>query len=189
MADFEKAFNMTMGHEGGYVDDPTDTGGETYRGIARRYNPSWSGWSIIDDEKGKAAFPQQLGSNGTLQYSVQCFYKEKYWDVNCLDEFSQDLSNEMFDTGVNMGTVRAAKFLQRALSYLNRNEKLFPDLVDDGIIGDKTFSAMIRIAHEKDGEILLKVMNVLQGMHYLDYMKKSPTQEKYARGWFKRVSL
>ena len=95
----------------------------------------------------------------------------------------------MFDTGVNLGVKRAAKFLQRALNYLNRNEDLFPDLVDDGIIGNKTFSAMLRIATEKDGEVLLKIMNVLQGMHYLDYMKKSPTQEKYARGWFKRVSL
>ena len=117
------------------------------------------------------------------------FYRVNYWDVNRLDEFDQVFSNEMFDTGVNLGVKRAAKFLQRALNYLNRNEDLFPDLVDDGIIGNKTFSAMLRIATEKDGEVLLKIMNVLQGMHYLDYMKKSPTQEKYARGWFKRVSL
>jgi len=37
--------------------------------------------------------------------------------------------------------------------------------------------------------ILLKIMNVLQGMHYISYMNKSPVQEKYARGWFGRVSL
>lgn len=182
MADFKKAFEITMGHEGGYVYDPTDAGGETYRGISRRYNPQWEGWELIDKTKPNI-------SHFDLDLFVRKFYRVSYWDVNRLDEFSQEIANEMFDTGINMGVVRAAKFLQRALNYLNRNGSLFPDLVDDGIIGSKTFSAMLRIAHAKDGEVLLKIMNVLQGMHYLDYMKKSPTQEKYARGWFKRVSL
>lgn len=189
MADFYEAFEITMGHEGCYSWDPTDAGGETYRGISRVYNPSWAGWDIIEAERNSSYFPQHLQSVTDLQFAVESFYKEKYWDINRLDEFDQVFANEIFDTGINLGVVRAAKFLQRALNYLNRNEKLFPELVDDGILGNKTFSAMIRIAHEKDGEVLLKIMNVLQGMHYLNYMNKSPVQEKYARGWFKRVSL
>ena len=189
MADFHKAFDITMGHEGGYVYDPNDAGGETYKGISKVYNASWSGWNIIEVERNSSYFPHHLHTVSDLQYEVESFYKEKYWDVNLLDQFDQSVANEMFDTGINLGVVRAAKFLQRALNYLNRNGSLFDDLVDDGIIGNKTFSAMLRIAHEKDGEVLLKIMNVLQGMHYLDYMKKSPTQEKYARGWFTRVSL
>ncbi|GAJ23902.1 unnamed protein product, partial [marine sediment metagenome] len=40
-----------------------------------------------------------------------------------------------------------------------------------------------------DLSYLLKVMNILQGMHYIEYMRKSPTQEKYARGWLKRVKI
>ena len=39
MADFNDAFDETMGHEGGYVNDSNDAGGETYRGISRRFNP------------------------------------------------------------------------------------------------------------------------------------------------------
>ena len=38
MADFEAAFDETLGHEGGYVHDPDgpdDAGGATYRGVAR----------------------------------------------------------------------------------------------------------------------------------------------------------
>jgi len=182
MADFNEAFNATMGHEGGYVDDPTDSGGETYRGISRRFNPGWPGWKFIDVMKPNI-------DDDHLDKFVRKFYKMLYWDKNRLDEFDQKTANEMFDTGVNMGARKAAKFLQRALSALNRNGQLFPDLVDDGVIGNKTFSAMLRIAKEKDGDVLLKIMNVLQGMHYIDYMKKSPEQEKYARGWFKRVKL
>ena len=40
-----------------------------------------------------------------------------------------------------------------------------------------------------DESFLVKVINILQGMHYIDYMTKSPTQEKFARGWLKRVSI
>ena len=54
MADFKEAFELTLAHEGGYVKDPDDRGGETYKGIARRYNPGWSGWARIDKAKKQA---------------------------------------------------------------------------------------------------------------------------------------
>jgi len=182
MADFNEAFNETMGHEGGYVNDSLDAGGETYRGIARKYNPQWKGWDHIDDTKPNI-------DDAFLDLYVRQFYEERYWDVNCLDDFPQKVANEMFDTGVNMGIVRAAKFLQRSLNYLNRNGRLFDDLVDDGNIGTKSLSALNVIMNEGDETTLLTMMNVLQGNHYFNYMTKSPTQEKYARGWFRRVSF
>lgn len=190
MADFEKAYRITMAHEGGYVDDPDDAGGETYKGISRKYNPSWFGWDVIDSYSSDDDFPQCLNNDGELQEYVMDFYKEHYWDVNRLDEIdSQMIATEMFDTGVNMGVRRASKFFQEALNYLNRNEKNFTDLVVDGVIGPATFNAFDYIMRYDDVDVLMTIMNVLQGQHYLNYMKKSPTQEKYARGWFKRVSL
>jgi len=182
MAEFNEAFDKTMGHEGGYVNDPLDAGGETYRGIARKYNPQWEGWNLIDDQKPNI-------DNVQLDSFVRKFYKERYWDVNRLDEFPQKVANEMFDTGVNMGIGRAAKFLQRSLNYLNRNGTLFDDLVDDGAIGTKSLTALNIVIKAGDENVLLKIMNVHQGQHYLDYMTKSPTQEKFARGWFSRVQV
>lgn len=35
MAKFEHALQLLLQHEGGYVNDPDDQGGETYKGIAR----------------------------------------------------------------------------------------------------------------------------------------------------------
>ena len=50
--------------------------------------------------------------------------------------------------------------------------------------------AALRAYLKKDKpDLLLKIMNVLQGMHYIEFMTKSPVQEKFARGWFKRVEL
>lgn len=191
MANFEKAYTITLGHEGGYIYDPDDAGGETYKGISRRYNKSWKGWSIIDTYKNKQDFPRCLYKDVKLQRLTEHFYKEHYWDVNRLDDLlTQEVANEMFDTGVNMGVLRAAKYLQEGLNYLNRNETLFEDLVVDGKIGPVSLGSLnILCNKEKDIEVLLKIMNVLQANHYLNYMKDSPTQEKYARGWFSRVNF
>jgi len=190
MADFSEAYEITAGHEGGYSNDPDDAGGETYKGISRKYNLDWLGWPIIDASKNEPDFPDCLDYNGALQGIVYQFYKENYWDVFWGDDIHiQALANEMFDTGVNMGTGRAVRFLQEALNYLNRNEDIYPDVAEDGKFGNNTFNALNSYLANDDEGYLLKVMNVLQGKHYLDYMKKNPTQEKYVRGWMSRVEI
>jgi lysozyme family protein len=188
MADFKKAYDITMGNEGFYDNDPSDVGGETYKGIARNYDSSWEGWLIIDDFKHKPNFPKCIDVN-ILEKSVQKFYKMKYWDVFLGDKVTnQDIANELFDTSVNMGGKDAVTFLQMSLNALNRNQKLYSDLVEDGSMGSISLNALALLPKE-DIIVLLKMMNVLQGMHYMNYMRKSPIQEKYARGWFSRVSI
>jgi len=190
MADFELAYEKTMGHEGGWVNDSTDAGGETYKGISRAYNGDWSGWAIIDYHKGDSDFPSCLDNIVGLQNNVNSFYKEKYWDVNRLDDVDdQDIAEEMFDTGVNMGVGRAAKFLQKSLNYLNRNGSLYDELTVDGAIGPASLGALNIVLDDGDERVLLTMLNVLQGQHYMSYMDNFPPQKKYARGWFKRVKL
>ena len=188
MGNFKEAYAKTMGHEGGYVNDPTDAGGETYKGISRVYNPSWSGWGIIDELKNDGGFPEpSLGNDTDLHEAVESFYKDKYWDVNRLDEFPQVIAEEMFDTGVNMGIGRAARFLQISLNYMNRNGSLFNELIVDGKIGPASLRALSLCI--KDADVLLSMLNTLQGRHYMNYMDKNPSQKKYARGWFRRVKF
>ena len=190
MADFTKAFKHTMIEEGGYVNDPDDAGGETYRGIARRFHPNWEGWSIIDSLKKSPNFPRCLYIDTNLNSLHQMFYKQMFWDRFQGDTLpSQELGEEMFDTGVNMGVSRAVKFLQRSLNYLNRNGKLFPDMVGDGQLGPTTLKHLNTYLSKDSVDLLLKIMNVLQAQHYLNYMGKSPTQEKFCRGWFRRVKF
>ena len=159
MANFDEAFDITMGHEGGYVNDPNDAGGETYRGISRRYHPTWSGWNVIDDTK------PHIDHNELDPY-VREFYEAHYWDRLRLDEFDdQEIAEEMFDTAVNMGVGRAGRFLQESLNYLNRNESLFYDLVVDGKIGPATLAALNEITSHGDEEILLVMLNAVSYTH------------------------
>jgi len=187
---FIDAFEKTMINEGGYVNDMDDAGGETYKGISRKFNPDWYGWEIIDFHRYDPYFPKSLDDSLRLKNEVASFFKDKYWNINCLDEFSQEVAEEMFDTGVNLGVLRAAKFLQRSLNYLNRNGELFDELEVDGKIGKKTLSALNSLS-EKGGDekVLVKMLNTLQGQHYMDYMDGNSKQKKYARGWFKRVTV
>jgi len=186
MALFEKAFQLTLGHEGGYVHDPTDLGGETYKGIARKANPNWSGWSILDNlKKDKKNFPKNLDADSSLQSHVKALYKNKYWDVNKLDSVNnQDCANEAFDTGVNMGVGIAAKFIQEALNLLNRNQQSYTDLKVDGAIGNITLGILNSHPNPK---AILKTMNGLQFMRYVDICKRNPSQERFFNGWLSRA--
>lgn len=189
MSYFLDAYAITMSHEGGYGNDPTDVGGETYKGVSRVYNPSWKGWTLIDDYKTFSDFPKCLEKDIGLQDMVKRVYKERYFDDYRGDEMPRELALEMFDTSVNMGVGRAVKFLQIALNVLNRNGQLYQDQVADGDYGPTTHKCLYAYL-QTDSELLLcKIMNVLQGNHYIEYMTKSPTQEKYARGWFNRVDI
>ena len=194
MGNFNEAFEKTAAIEGGYVFDPDDAGGETYKGISRRFNPSWKGWDRIDEIKRansrKKKFGKVFEQDESLQKEVLLFYKEAYWDKFWGDEIPvQEVAEELFDTGVNMGVRRAVGFLQEGLNLLNRNQKNYADIFEDGLFGRNTLNALEAYLKIDDLSYLLKVMNILQGMHYIEYMRKSPTQEKYARGWLKRVKV
>lgn len=186
---FDKAFSKTMAHEGGYVNDPDDRGGETYRGVSRRFNPDWRGWPIVDAQKSKSSFPRSLKGNGELRVLVKSFYKVNYFDPFKGDDMPEELAIEMFDTAVNMGVDRGVEFLQEALNYLNRDGKLYPDMKVDGSYGSKTHASFHKYLKSDSAELLLKFLNVLQARQYMEILKRDSTQEKFIRGWFNRVEI
>jgi lysozyme family protein len=190
MANFESAYKITMKFEGGYSNDPFDRGGETYAGIARNFHPDWKGWLVIDAHKELPQFPDNFKGHTLLHGYIKDFYKEHYWDTNKLDYcMSQNVANEMFDTGVNMGVRMAAKFLQYSLNVLNKRGTLWQNITTDGIVGSGTLRALNACLDYRGDATLYKVMNVLQGNHYIKIMMNSEDQEKYAYGWFRRVDF
>lgn len=47
---FDEAFERTLGHEDGYVDDPRDPGGETKWGISKRSYPHLDIKNLTQDQ-------------------------------------------------------------------------------------------------------------------------------------------
>ena len=180
MTPFEKALSHTLGIEGGYVDDPTDRGGRTNfgitEGVARRHGYRGEMRNL----------PKRIAVD---------IYHGKYWghrrlNLDTIADWHEPAALELFDTGVNMGVRRAAVFFQTALNALNRAETLYPDLVVDGWAGKATMDALGRLRTDVDKRVLVKMLDTLQGAHYLKIMAKDHSQEAFARGWFdRRVGL
>lgn len=183
---FVDAFRKNIINKSGYLNNLENGEGESYKGISRNYNPDWYGWEIIDFHKHDPYFPDSLNDTLRLQNEVEDFFKDKYWDINKLDEFSQVLAEEIFIIGLNVGVVISAKFLQKALNYLNGDGELYDELRVDGKVGKKTLEA-INSLNEKGGDekALIEMVNTLQGKEYMEYMNGDSTQKKHARVWFK----
>ncbi len=190
MADFMIAYKPTMGHEGYYAYDPDDPGGETWKGISRKNWPNWHGWQIIDEAKKGSNFPSSLKDNGELEFHVQEFYKEHFFEKNSLHLIRyQAIVNEVFDTGVNCGSGIAAEFLQRVVNAANRDQKDYPDIKVDGDIGNKTITALTVLVERRGYDIVIQCLNILQGNRYFEIMERRPVLEKYFFGWLKRALL
>lgn len=194
MADFEIAYGETEIREGGYVNDPVDKGGETHRGVSRRFNPDWKGWPIVDQIKKDhpTDFKQRINASDELAELAKELYRHRYWKPIRGDEIpDQHIANKVFDTGVNQGIGRSVRFLQEGLNLLNRNQKNYADVEIDGKFGDRTLATLkefLKLEGDQP-DYLLKVLNLLQANQYIEVMRNDPTQERFARGWLNRVNL
>lgn len=114
MADFLIAFNRTEKNEGKdiWTKVDGDSGGETWSGISRKANPSWSGWKILDQIKNKKN-GQKISTPG-LEERKQSLYRTNYWNPIWGDEIkNQKVANDLYDTGVNCGVSMSIKLSER----------------------------------------------------------------------------
>lgn len=177
---FEKFFDDLLVAEGGYSNNPNDSGGETRFGITEKVARA-NGY-----EGPMKELPVALAKK---------IYKAKYWDVLLLDEIRDDcptLCLKLADIGVNLGVKQAAFFLQRLLNVMNNRGKLYPEIKVDGQMGPSTISVLKKLLaiRGRDGErVLVRALNCMQGMFYLSLAERREKDEAFIYGWFlNRVS-
>ncbi|PRY98864.1 putative peptidoglycan binding protein [Marinilabilia salmonicolor] len=173
MAIFEDAFNKTLIHEGGYVNDPDDLGGETYKGIARNIHPDWTGWRIIDRYKQSPGFPDTLGTDVHLPDEVRQFYKNKFWNKIKGDAIQNQLvADSIFDFSVNSGIKTGISIAQKVL-----------DVAPDGIIGPITLKAL----NNTNPDLFLASYTIAKIARYVHLVKIRPANRKFFFGWIRRA--
>lgn len=111
---FDQAFARVIGHEGGYVNNLRDPGGETKFGISKR------------------AYPAVDIANLTLEAAKE-IYRRDYWARAMCDQLPPGVAFDLFDAAVNSGIGQAIRFLQRAAG-----------VADDGQVGPLTLAAVRR---------------------------------------------
>ena len=189
MTSFEEAYNKVIeGSEGGYANDLTDKGGETYAGISRKFHPEWNGWGIIDAKKYIENFELILKNDEQLQNLTKEFYKNEFWDMFAGDSLNPFVAAEMFDQGVNFGTSICIEHLQRTINLLNKNATLYPDVEVDGGFGKQTFTGYKNCVAHNPVSMIVNVLNGYQVKRYIEIMEANTSQEKYI-GWFNRVQI
>ena len=114
---FDDIIEVVLHHEGGYVNDPKDPGGETNFGIAKRSHPDGDIKNLTEE-------------------GAKEIYKEHYWDRNKVEDLTENLRHIYFDMCVNQGRSRAVRIMQRAANAKGANLKV------DGGMGPKTIAAM-----------------------------------------------
>lgn len=92
---FRKSLAFVLQHEGGYVNDPTDPGGETKWGISKR------------------AHPQLDIRNLTPEQAAQ-IYTDEYWGPAGCDSLPFPLCSAVFDTATNVGVSRAVEWMKQS---------------------------------------------------------------------------
>lgn len=163
--------------EGGYVNHPDDRGGPTRWGITEveARNHGYEGSMML--------FPLELARK---------IYGDRYYRRPRFDEvakMSEVIGDELVDTGINMGVVRASMFLQRCLNALNRKGFDYPDVTVDGCIGPATLSALEsylgKRGHQHGELVLFRALNCLQGAKYIEISERDRDQESFVFGWLR----
>lgn len=95
MTKFEEAMAFVLKHEGGYVFDPSDPGGETRYGIAKRSHPN------VDIK------------NLTLQGALDIYLKE-YWNCYQLEQLTSPLTVVVMDSYVQHNPNKVKQFITDA---------------------------------------------------------------------------
>lgn len=174
MVVFDHFFDKILKIEGGYSDNPHDSGGKTKYGITE-------------------SVARNYGYQGDMRrFSIEAakeVYKRLYWDPLRLDDiakFDEDVALKLGDIAVNMGPVQAAKFLQRALNLFNRRGEKYPELVMDGVIGKASLLALKSFMAERGeqgGMVLYRVLNCMQGACYIALAEHREKDEEFIYGW------
>lgn len=115
---FDTAFNRVMDHEGRYVNNPKDPGGETNWGVT-------------------IATARANGYTGPMRSmtrdQAKAIYKKAFWDRAKADSYDPAIAFQLFDAAVNHGIGNAIRMLQRAVG-----------VTADGVVGPFTIAAITR---------------------------------------------
>ena len=161
MSRFEECLARVLKHEGGYVNDPLDSGGRTNLGVTQRVWEEFVGHPVSEADM-RALTPQKVAP----------MYKIKYWNPSYCAVLPKGLDYVVFDFAVNAGTGRSVKTLQPAIGC-----------VADGVIGPRTMAA-INDANPKD---LIAKFSDARADFYQGIVARKPDQARFIKGWLNRV--
>lgn len=159
-ASFDKALELILKQEGGYVNNKNDAGGETMCGISTRLLASQD---IVKTKDVKDLTADQIST----------LYQDIFWSPNKLSSIvSQRVADMIFGLCVNMGSGRAIKLLQKA--------------VGEFITGEMTAELIDKI-NNLDESTLIGSYKDAAASFYKALVSKNSKYNVFVRGWLNRI--
>lgn len=162
---YSKAFNLSfenvIGVEGGYTQDPEDTGNWTggRKGVGKlngtKYGVSAASYPFVDIK------------SLTIEDAKTIYYND-FWTPIKGDSVPFAIANVLFDCAINSGCTTSVKLLQRALG-----------LKEDGVIGNATITEAI---NNKEALTLYLTARAV-------FYSRLSKFELYGKGWMKRLFI
>ena len=157
---FDVAIGRILGHEGGYVNDPQDPGGETNWGIT---------WPVLYEAIGRGLVPAGVTIAALTRDHAKVIYHGLFWLRLRADTMSDGVAYQLLDFAVNSGIPTAVRKLQTVVG-----------VVDDGRWGPVSQQALDRRS-ESDLIMLLVAER-------LDFMTRLKNWPAHGRGWARRIA-
>lgn len=161
MIRFNECLRRVLKHEGGYVNDPLDSGGRTNLGVTQRVWEEFVGHPVSEADM-RALTPEKVGK----------LYKQRYWDRVQADKLPKGVDYVVFDFAVNAGVGRAVKMLQSAVGSN-----------PDGVIGPRTLASVNAMGAKE----LVNKYSDERIDFYNGIVARRPDQARFIRGWLNRT--
>ena len=160
--------------EGGYSNDPNDSGGATNHGITEQ----------VAREHGYTGPMETLPKGMATDIYIGTYIKAPKYDAVLM--LSPAVGTEIVDSGVNAGPGRASRWFQQSLNDLSRYGRDYPMITVDGAIGKSTLDAYRALEKTrgriKACELTLKLMDSYQAAHY-SQLAKGKANASFIVGW------
>lgn len=169
--DFINLIKKVLNFEGGFVNDPNDSGGATNRGI------TWNTW--LDTARPILGIEPTLENLKNLTANdAEEIYKERYWNkIKADDIIDGDIRYLLFDFYVNAGK-NAVVVLQNTINEFNNN------VIVDGSIGNQTINALNSI----NSIDLYNKYKQNRINYYVNLANRIPKNQKFLNGWKNRTN-
>lgn len=184
MPDYRDAIKKVLQHEGGYVNNPKDRGRRTNLGVTQAVYEQFIGRKLkgsdTDAPKGQPMEEAETVMRNMPLGNAIAIYKKLYWDKISGDQIRKyAIAAAIFDQAINRGTVAAVKQAQRVL----KSSFNYPSIVEDGIIGKSTLTALNTVDETKFLNSYLQE-SILA---YNQIVQRNPSQSVFLNGWLRRV--
>lgn len=170
---FQYAYRILLAHEGNYANHPDDKGGETYRGITKKYNIDWYGWRYVDRKRAKEQNQEIPQANFWAQ--------DHYLTIWVREGFDQihdwRLAAYLFDYRVNAFT--GPKEIRKILNEIGCCIPIYNKFDDE----------LAACVNSAPNWLLKNRLEYYRAQHYKRLAYKDQTQRKFLSHWLKRTKF